>query len=993
MGKYFFLFAIGLLSYQASWAQDRRVIDSLIAELPKVKEDTGKVSLLNELSVSFVGINTGEGLKYGQQALALAENLKWGKGIATAKERIGRNYWRNGNFDEALSNHFQALEFWQKLGDKSRIAAVHSQIGQDYADAGKYPDALEHLSLALAGYEEVADKHGQRFAHSILSWVYNKMGMQPERLKHQYASRRFSEELGYREGLSNSASELAHMLEQQGNYEEALTTYEQSLRVMLEIGNFTNASDNYLNIGRCHSNLGNQAEALKNYQLALELGKKLSHRNNVGDAYVAIGDLHMNQGKRSEALTNFELAIDEFISSNNKQALAELYTRIGACHTRLKNYGAARRYLDKAQALSEELKSISVANKYYEGMVKLDSATGNWKAAFDHYKNFVSTRDSMYNVENAKKIVQAQMQYEFNKKEAAIKADQDKKDALAEQELRRQKVIRNSSMGGFTIMLLFAGIFFVQRNKIKKGSKALEAAKARAEASEAFKSRFLASMSHEIRTPLHGISGYTDLLLETSLTEKQRRYLTSVSHSNERLTEVVNDILDISKLEAGEVKLRHVLFSPARIAEDVQDALSVRAENKGIEFNVHIGEGVPAAVLGDPTRLYQILMNLAGNAVKFTSVGGVQLSVAGCPLSVAGCLQFTVQDTGIGIPADKLDRIFDSFQQAGEDTTARFGGTGLGLTIARELVQLHGSDIRVESEPGKGSTFSFTLMLPLADAAGLEQTEGPAGELYFTQPLKILLADDNAFNREIATEALLRHFEDAEIVEAVNGKGVVEMLGATNPEFDLVLMDMQMPEMNGLEAARHIRQQFPEGIRDIPIIALTASATHEEIEEALATGMNRHLAKPFKPHQLALVIADTLGLSRSAAGEVSGFHNVESSADGPLLPLPASLAAPYDLAYLSDFCDGDEEQVRRFVQKFEAQCPLEIEKLEAAFQQQDRQAIYLAAHSFKPQLEFIGLHEAASIAASLENEARQGVDMDEVGRWLSALKNALSFQA
>ncbi len=237
--------------------------------------------------------------------------------------------------------------------------------------------------------------------------------------------------------------------------------------------------------------------------------------------------------------------------------------------------------------------------------------------------------------------------------------------------------------------------------------------KERAEASEAFKSRFLANMSHEIRTPLHGIAGFTDLLLDTSLSEKQRRWLTSIHQSTERLTVVVNDILDISKLEAGEVRLRQAPFSPARIAADVQDSLSIRAKYKGIDLSVLIGENVPEAVIGDPTRLYQILMNLVGNAVKFTENGEVRLSITGSIQPEEGFtyLEFTVSDTGIGIAPEKISTIFESFQQAGDDTTARFGGTGLGLTIARELVQLHGSDIQVESALLKGSTLLFCALL------------------------------------------------------------------------------------------------------------------------------------------------------------------------------------------------------------------------------------------------------------------------------------------
>lgn len=519
----------------------------------------------------------------------------------------------------------------------------------------------------------------------------------------------------------------------------------------------------------------------------------------------------------------------------------------------------------------------------------------------------------------------------------------------------------------------------------------LVAQKERAEASEAFKSRFLAKMSHEIRSPLHGVAGFTDMMFETALTEKQRHYIASIQHSTDRLSEVVNDILDISKLEAGEVKLRQIPFLIKRIASDVQDALSIRAENKCIDLVVKIADNVPEAVVGDPTRLYQILINLVGNAVKFTEKGQVQLEIETQPSTEIRnpkpeikhllrilSLKFSILDTGIGIPSEKLSEIFKSFQQANEDTTARFGGTGLGLTIARELVQLHGSDIHVESTLGKGSRFSFMLNLLEANVAEIETKMEMGDDFYFKHPLSILLADDIELNREIATEAISRNFENAHIVEATNGKEVLNLLKTTH--FDLILMDMQMPEMTGTEAARYIRSHFKGKKCTIPIIALTASATPDEVEKALASGMNRHLSKPFKPDALAQVIAETLGL----ASDLPHLKNQNSR-------IEMNLEGRYDLTFMRDFCDGDEKQMQHFIQKFQAQCPLEIKRLETAFKKQDRESIYQAAHSFKPQLEFVGLKEANSVVAIIEKGARAGQSFVELAKLMHQLKKLLLF--
>jgi len=380
-------------------------------------------------------------------------------------------------------------------------------------------------------------------------------------------------------------------------------------------------------------------------------------------------------------------------------------------------------------------------------------------------------------------------------------------------------------------------------------------------------------------------------------------------------------------------------------------------------------------------------MNLAGNAVKFTEKGSVVLTIdrvvatasegvtASHPLTTPGLL-FSVADTGIGIPPEKLTAVFDSFQQVHSPSFRRGrgeAGTGLGLTIARELVQLHGSDIQVQSTPGQGSTFSFTLALPLADPADLEAETARGDELYFANPIRILLADDNALNREIATAAIRRHFENAEIAEAATGREAVNHLSAMS--FDVALMDMQMPEMTGTEATRHIREQLKS---DVPIIALTASATPEEVELALASGMDRHLGKPFKSYELARVVAEVLGLEvgrRSATTDLPGFENLEGLKN-----------RDYDLRFLHDFCDGDEAQMRHFLQKFEEQYPQELKKLETAIRLEDREAVCRTAHSFRPQLEFVGLKEAANVVLQIEQNVRGGEAIQSIAVSLRELE-------
>lgn len=516
-------------------------------------------------------------------------------------------------------------------------------------------------------------------------------------------------------------------------------------------------------------------------------------------------------------------------------------------------------------------------------------------------------------------------------------------------------------------------------NSLNATQQQLIAQKERAEQGEQFKQRFLAHISHEIRTPLHGIAGFADLLLETSLTEKQRRWLFSISHSTERLNEVVNDVLELSKLEAGAVQLRKIPFSPSSVAQDVQESLALRAQNKGIDLLLQLQQNVPEAVLGDPTRLFQILINLVGNAVKFTEKGAVRMLVdADLPHEEEQqvYLRFRIIDSGIGIPAEKIKAVFGSFQQAGEDTVARFGGTGLGLTVTQELVQLYGGEIQVESTLAVGTTFTVTIPFPLTDAAHLSiKTEEPI-EMYSTQKLRILLVDDNELNREIAHEAILRHFENAEIVEAINGKEAISTL-ETRP-FDLVLMDMQMPTLSGTEATRLIRASNTIPDPELPIIALTAATTQEDIERALASGMNTHLSKPFKPYQLAAVMGEALGLESDEKAISSNADTVAEQTD-----------QFFDLNFLRDFTEGDEEQMRYFIKKFLKQYPLEMDQLQQALHIADYSTLSLVAHSFKPQLEFVGLKKTATLVKELELGAKAGLPMDQLSGILDQISGDL----
>ena len=486
-------------------------------------------------------------------------------------------------------------------------------------------------------------------------------------------------------------------------------------------------------------------------------------------------------------------------------------------------------------------------------------------------------------------------------------------------------------------------------------------AKELAEQSTKAKELFLANMSHEIRTPMNAIMGMANQLNKTALNTDQQFYLSTIRSATDNLLIIINDILDLSKIEAGQLTLEKIGFEPKLVVGRAMQVMMHKAEEKGLAFTNSFCDSKLAPVLcGDPYRLNQILLNLISNAIKFTEKGGVDIS---CRVlqddDTEQVIEATVSDTGIGMDESFAKSLFQKFKQEDESVTRRFGGTGLGMSICKELVELMRGNIHVQSKKGVGTTVSFRVAFSKAEETDLPKKEPSQLNTDILSGKTILVADDNEMNRLVASTILKNY--GAVIDEAQNGAEALEKL--QQQLYDIVLMDVQMPIMDGIEATKEIRNNVSA---KLPIIALTALAIKGDSEKFIQAGMNDYLSKPFEENQLLSVVCRWLGKAEITPQP----HKQEtvSQKAGTLATSPES-SALYDLSKLQDIANGNVEFINKMLSLFIEQGPASVHEISEAYTAQDLEKVKKTAHRMKPSIDNLGISSLKEDIRNLEKNA------------------------
>jgi len=828
---------------------------------------------------------------------------------------------RSRNVNQAMSLLDDALSIAQQASYQSGMAQIIRDRAACYLIQKNYKLSLTAFNEAIQFFQALGDRNGQLDCLNEISSIYFKLGDIPSAMEYILQSLKIHTDLGDSEGIANNYNELGKLYVFLQDYDNAIDHFKKGLKIFEGLKNKGQMVNSYFLLGNAYNWMNDYDKALYYLLRASNSLEQLTDIDTKAKTLGSLAILYTKQKEYEKAIGYFNEALSVAKDGASSVVKAQIQKSLANLYIDLTQYDKAIEILNNALAIAQTSPMEGQLVKIHEFLSMAYEKLGDSQNALAHYKIYSELDKHVASEEVNLKAKALHIRYDL-------------------EELRKQKEI--------------------------------------AELSDKLKEQFLANVSHEIRTPMNGVLGMAHLLSKTSPTKEQEEYIEAIKLSANNLMVIINDILDFSKINAGKIEFNENEFNLRELIRGIIQILQVKADEKKIKIGCTIDYRIKDNLVGDPIRLNQILMNLMGNAVKFTEHGKVMLEVKLMEQHDTTCkIRMKVIDSGIGIPENKLQSIFDSFEQA-DNNKRRYEGTGLGLTIVKQLVELQGGDISVKSQVNNGSEFTVDMTFRMGKSEAAESVQRPEEiEAMDFSHVRVLIVEDNRVN-QLLVKNMLKKFGFDNMDTAENGLLALNRL--KEKDYDIVLMDIQMPEMDGYEITNEIRHRLRKEMRAIPVIAITADASDKERLKAQSAGMDDYVVKPYTPEELYFTILKYV----KPADEIPSVRK-----DGNALSRIRE--AGMNLDFLEKFTGGDQDLTIQLIEIFLKQVPEAIQKLSRSIAKHDWKETHAVAHKIKSSIAVFELNELKKLLINIEEYARDGEHLDEIPPAFSAFREGARF--
>jgi len=905
----YIIFTVFVILFFQAKSQDKHYVDSLNKTLDTTSNDKLKADIFRELVYEYMYVDVKKAYECGQKSFNISKETGYTHGEIDALNALSIIDKNEGHYSKAFAKLKEAIMLCEKTNDNEAESRTYLNIGDVYTQLKDYRKAISNYQKAYEINTAIKD--------------YERCIINLSRMGNRHMD------------IGNYENDTTHIY-------TAIELYKKAMAVAEKINNKQKQTLMHVNLADALNILGSKNNSKQTLFYALDYSLrslKLARENNFQDleaiSFLNIGETYEKLKNTSKAIHYYEEALKRYEVTKSNPWILNCNVFLAKSYYQFKNFDKAIYYVNKAKSIAENNRLKSRLMEIHLLLSDIYKSKNEPEKSLQSYKVYAAYKDTLMTEQSAITTARLETELELERKDKEI-ALLKQNTEIQDQKIRNQSIQRNFLIAIIVFVLALLIIVFYRYVENKKVQVKIIKAKELAEQAKETQEQFLANTSHEIRTPMNGIIGMTDLLNQTQLSTEQKEYLEAIKESSDNLLVIINDLLDLSKINAGKMTFEAKPFRLAEQVKAVMNSVKNKAAEKKLVLTTEIDESIYPILIGDATRLNQILLNLVGNAVKFTEKGEVKISVKQVSeLENNITIQFTISDTGIGIPSDKIDSIFESFTQVDSKKNRKHSGTGLGLNIVKQLVQKQNGTITVKSSVNNGSVFTVTLpfvkgIKQQGDASVVKTKDGAR-----TIKASVLIVDDNKINQQVAALTLQRWKIDT--YTANSAKEAFEILKTT--KIDVILMDVTMPEMDGFAATKYIRTHFEEPVCATPIIAVTASALIGDREKCISEGMDDYVSKPFDADELFLKIKKFLPDSKSAA---------------------------LDLSLLIEKADGDTEYMKEIIQSYIDEMPNYLNELVAAFDQNNIKQLAAQAHKMKSPAALLGANKLKQVLAEIE---------------------------